>query len=151
MDNRRTLIAVIDKDRGIGELYSLELSDRGYEVVAASNVESAEEFVARSKPDLVLLDPYAASEYRWDILAEIRGRNVELPILICLPFRMAPDDRHVRDADGCIVKSSDVSGLVSKVQSLLATKVPGRVPVRGERGEIVRENLYHRHDAQRPG
>jgi len=76
-----------------------------------------------------LLDPYDGSEYRWDVLAEIRGRHGKLLIVICLPFEMAPDDRHVGLADGCIIKSSDVSGLASKVQSLLATKVQGRAPV----------------------
>ena len=143
MDERKTVIAIIDEDSGVRHLYSLELSDRGYEVVT-SDVESAEELIARSKPDVALLDPYEGSEYRWDILAEIKGRNAELPVLICLPFEMSMNDQDVGPADGCIIKSFDVSGLASKVQSLLAMQAPGRVPVEDEHGEIVRDKLVPR-------
>jgi len=132
MDERSIVITIIDGDPAVRELYSLELSARGYEVVTG-DVESAEESIARSKPNLVLLDPYDGSHYRWDVLAEIRRQNVELPILICLPFEMFVNDQDVGPADGCIVKSFEVSGLVSRVQSLLATKGPGRVPVKDER------------------
>jgi len=54
-------------------------------------------------------------------------------------FRDVYDRSGCRAADGCIVKSSDVSGLVSKAHSLLAAKAPGRDPVEGKRKEIVRE------------
>ena len=129
MDKRGTLIAIADEDPHLRELYGLELSDRGYEVVAVSDLESTQELIASCKPDLVLLDPYDGNAYRWDVLADIRGRNYEVPILICVPFEMGTDYPHGRYADACIIKSFDVSGLVSKVQLLLGRKAPGRVPV----------------------
>jgi DNA-binding NtrC family response regulator len=122
MDEERTHIAIIDEDPEVRELYGLEFTEAGYEVVGMSDVASAQELIARCEPDVVLLDPYDGRRYRWDVLAEIRDRNVQLPILICLPFEMRPDDPHCGPVDSCVIKSSDVSGLVSKVQSLLATK-----------------------------
>jgi hypothetical protein len=85
--------------------------------------------IAACKPDVVLLDPYDGRRYRWDVLAEIRDRNIRLPILICLPFEMRSDDLHARFVVSCVIKSFDVSGLVSKVRSLLATKAAGRARV----------------------
>jgi DNA-binding response OmpR family regulator len=118
------MIAIIDRDPDIRELYSLELLDAGYEVLSTKDVESAAEFVAVRKPDLVVLDPYDGSKYRWDVVAEIRNRDAHLPVLICFPCEIKPDNLHLGLADDHIIKSSDVSGLVSKMQSLLATKGP---------------------------
>jgi DNA-binding response OmpR family regulator len=129
MDERRTVIAIIDKDHDLIELYSLELLDMGYEVRATSDVESAQELIAACKPDLVLLDPYDGKGYRWDVVAEIRDLNAHLPVLMCLPFEIFPEDYSVRHADCCIIKSFDMSCLVWKVQSLLATKAAGRARV----------------------
>jgi hypothetical protein len=33
------------------------------------------------------MDEKVIVAYRWDVLAEIKGRNVELPVLICLLIR----------------------------------------------------------------
>ena len=55
--------------------------------------------------------------------------SARFSILICLPFEMSVNDQGVGPAHGCIIKSLDISGLVSKVQSLLATKAQGRNPV----------------------
>jgi DNA-binding NtrC family response regulator len=118
----RTRIAIIDKDPSVKELYSLELSDMGYEVLATSDVDSAKELIARCEPDVVLLDPYDGRKYRWDVLAEIRERNPHIPVLVWLPSGIVQKDFRMGPADGFIIKSFDVSDLVSKVQSLLETK-----------------------------
>jgi len=119
MNEQETLIVVIDKDPFLAELYGLELSDMGYEVLTTSDVVSAQELIASCKPDLLLVDPYDGNEYRWDVLAEIRNRYVRLPILVCLPLEILPENHNATHADGYIVKSFDVSSLVWKMQSLL--------------------------------
>lgn len=124
MDQRRTLVAIIDKNPLLTELYRVELSDTGYEVRAENDVEKAAKLISTWKPDLVLIDPYDGNNYRWDVLTEIRECDVRLPILVCLSFKVLPEQCDVRLADGCIIKSFDVSGLVSEVQTLLAMKGP---------------------------
>ena len=45
LDNRRTRIAIIDKDSDVRELYSIELAETGYEVVDTSDVASVQELI----------------------------------------------------------------------------------------------------------
>jgi CheY-like chemotaxis protein len=77
-------VLIVDESPGIRELYRLELADRGYEVVAAGNVEGAEETVGRENPDLIVFDPWAKGRYAWDAVSRIKERHCLLPLPLCL-------------------------------------------------------------------
>lgn len=122
-DGKQTVM-IIDENWGIRELYRLELADRGYGVVTAGDAAAAEGAVSRSKPDLIVFDPWMDGRYRWDLLMRVRGRNPSIPVLVCLAFGTALPDWPARLADCFIVKSSSTRDLLQKVGDILETGKP---------------------------
>jgi DNA-binding response OmpR family regulator len=64
MQNYRPLVLIIDENRWIRELYTIERAERGYEVVAIGDVAFADEMIVTAEPDLVLVDPHTKGKCR---------------------------------------------------------------------------------------
>jgi DNA-binding response OmpR family regulator len=119
LENHRSLIMVIDNNSGIREFYCAELSEQGYEVIATGEFSRAAEMIEKSKPDLVLIDPFTEGENRWDVLADIKNGIHHVPVLLCLAFAVDDNSSLLALADGCVIKSSCTADLISKVELLL--------------------------------
>lgn len=112
---------IIDENPGVRKFYSYELNDMGYRVLCAENASVAEKLIASIIPDIILLDPWIDGEFRWNILSNIKKRNARIPVLLCMTLeRPAPE--HLALADGFIVKSALIGGLVQKMEEILKLK-----------------------------
>lgn len=125
MAKRKQRVLIIDENAWAREYFELELADRGYDIITAGGVDIGEKIIAAWKPDLILLDPYIGNEYRWDVLTGIRDRNIDTPVLLCLPFRLFEDDGHVGQVYDCWVKSFYTTDLISKMEALLSVTNTG--------------------------
>lgn len=120
--DRKPTVIIIDGNTGIRELYAAELTDRGYDVVAMGYAAIVEETISRSKPDLIILDPWIGGEYRWDVLRSIKEGHPLMPVLICLAFDAPCDFTGL--AEGIVVKSSFTADLLLKVEQITQARKP---------------------------
>lgn len=81
-------ILIVDDDQALRQLYSIELSNRYYDVVSATNGEEGVEKVKSEKPDLVLLDIMMPKMDGIMALSKIRQDPTlkDLPILMLTNF-----------------------------------------------------------------
>jgi DNA-binding response OmpR family regulator len=122
---------IIDNNSGVRELYRTELSERGYEVITTGDITRAVEMIEKSKPDLVLVDPFTEGENRWDVLADIKSGIHHVPVLLCLAFAVDDNSSLLALADGYVVKSCCTADLISKVELLLKRCSPEGFKRRG--------------------
>ena len=98
----------------------------GHWVVRLRDAESARGYLNNSKPDLVLLDPYLNGFDGWDVLHDIKTRYPYLPVLIVTASGSYKNGSGGSQADGYMVKSSDLSELKLKIK--IAMKGKGEFP-----------------------
>jgi len=88
-------IVVADDELRIRMLYEEVLSEMGYEVHSAKDGNEAWEFFQKYDPDLVILDVKMPGMHGFDVLERIRGRNPNVPILICSAYPKLGNDPYV--------------------------------------------------------
>ena len=81
---RQSTILVVDDDPNIRELLTQELTEAGYQVVAATNGREALAAVRRQQPDLVVLDVMMPEMNGFDVAAVLKNdpQTMEIPIVI---------------------------------------------------------------------
>jgi len=77
------------------------------------------EFIARERPDLVVMDVKLGIHNSLDLLQEIRNRYYQLPIILCTGYPLFQSDLKTIAADYYVLKSSDLSELKTKIKSAL--------------------------------
>lgn len=103
-------ILIIDDQPYLQELFTQEFMDDGYNVVCVRDVESAKVHLNASKPDLVLLDLYLDGFEGWDLLSEIKNKDLDVPVIIVTAYDSYLDDPRVSQADGYVIKGFDAIG-----------------------------------------
>lgn len=121
-----TRILVVDDETSIRLLYTQELADEGYEVVAAATIEEAVEKLQGAPFDLVVLDIKLKSESGLELLQRIVKEQHDLPVILSTAFSCYRDDFSAWLADGYVVKSSDLTELKDEITRVLAKKRAGR-------------------------
>lgn len=143
-------ILVIEDDRKTAGFLRKGLSEAGFVVDVAENAEEGLFQVSSSSYDVVLLDVMLPDKEGWWVLAEMRRRGLQLPV-ICLTARGSVPDR-VKGlelgADDYVVKPFAFSELLARLRAVLR-----RTPE--PRDEVIRvadlEVDLTRHRATRAG
>ena len=78
--------------------------DEGHRVRSVSDTESLAAFLRNSKPDLVLLDLYLGGFEGWDILADIKEKYPQMPVIIVTAYDTFAEDLRLSRAEGYVVK-----------------------------------------------
>ncbi|MEQ5833550.1 ATP-binding protein [Marinobacter sp. NFXS9] len=114
-------IAVIDDESSHRQLIRAMLSPLGFEILEIDNSLSALQTVEREKPDLVLLDISMPGFTGWEILDQIRGARLELPVVMVSAD--ASEGRHQLQSpplyDGYVVKPVRLNLLLDRIGELL--------------------------------
>lgn len=102
-------------------LLQVFLESEGFEVEVADNGNSALNCLARSRPDLILLDVMMPGMNGLEVTQEIRSSNQTLPILLI----SAHDKAQIQSgldagANGYLQKPIDFSQLLSRIEALTA-------------------------------
>jgi DNA-binding response OmpR family regulator len=81
-------VLVVDDERAVREVVRVSLESAGHRVLLAGNVAEARALFAERGPELdaILLDLSLGSESSDRLLAEIRARASELPVLVTSGF-----------------------------------------------------------------
>ena len=112
-------LLIVDDERDIRRLYSLVLSEEGYEVDTAASALEAEQKLKGNNYDLVLLDIMLKNENGLDLLKNILRDRHDLPVVLCSAFSCYKHDFTSWLAHGYVVKSSDSQELVDEVARVL--------------------------------
>jgi len=115
-------ILVIEDDWAVRELFAVELTSEGYNVVSIGEVESIKDKIESSRPDLVLLDIYRKGKDRWDVLNDIKKEDPRLSAIIVTAFDNYRNDPRLLLADGYVIKSSYFDDLKQKIREVLQRK-----------------------------
>lgn len=116
-----TRILVVEDERNLALGLRANLEVEGYEVTVAGSGEAALAEAARHPPDLVVLDLMLPGMDGYDVLAALRSRGSDAPVLV-LSARAEEIDK-VRGfragADDYVTKPFGVMELLLRIQALL--------------------------------
>lgn len=112
-------VLVVDDEKSIRALCSVELTDEGYDVVTAGDRKSAMEAISSEKPAAVILDIRMDDCDGLDLLQEIRNVYPSIPIILNTAYDSYREDVKSVAADSYVVKSYDLAELKSKLAELL--------------------------------
>src|SRR5215475_13293364 len=137
-DRRRPLCAVVEDDVTMRHLVMNYLEEHDIRAVAASRRDEVAALLARSEPDLVILDLRLGQEDGLDLLREIRSHS-DIPIIITTGDRRDEIDRVVGlelGADDYITKPFSLRELLARIRAVLRRREAGRAVSRldSERG-----------------
>ncbi|WP_045216677.1 response regulator [Desulfonatronovibrio magnus] len=113
-------ILVVDDELHIRMLYQEEFESIGYKVFTSDGTEEILQIVDKVQPDLVVLDIKLGHDRSGlDLLQEIRSQDQELPVILCTAYDSFQHDLKSIAADHYVVKSVDLTELISKVKKVL--------------------------------
>jgi DNA-binding response OmpR family regulator len=114
-------ILIVEDDPTIGRFVELELAHAGHEVVRCTDGESALESLDDPTPDLVILDLMLPGADGVEIAKSIRGRGLNMPILMLTARAETQDVVTGFDAgaDDYLRKPFEIPELLSRVRALL--------------------------------
>lgn len=126
-------ILVVDDDREIVRLLRGYLSQSGFEVLTATNGETALHTLRREKPDLLLLDLMLPDRDGWDLTRLIRSDNsLAATPIIMLTARVEDTDKILGlelGADDYMTKPFNPREVVARARALLRrTQAGGHTP-----------------------
>jgi len=117
---KHPLILVVDDEESILKLLRVNLGRDGYELVTASNGESALELLQERRPDLVILDIMMPGLDGFQVLGLIRQRsNVPVIMLTARGERTTLRDALVLGADDYVTKPFSMSVLAARIKAKL--------------------------------
>ena len=112
-------ILVVDDEENIRMLIEGELMDEGYDVITACSGEEALAVFDADTPDLITLDIKMPGMGGKAALSAIREKDPSVPVIMLTAYSEFKSDFDIWAADAYVTKSSDLSGLKSKVKYLL--------------------------------
>ena len=113
-------ILVVDDEKRIVEIVKAYLERDGFQVLIAYDGKTALETVAKSQPDLVILDLMLPEINGWDVCRRLR-KDSDVPIIM-LTARDDTTDKIIGlelGADDYVTKPFDPKELVSRVKAVL--------------------------------
>jgi DNA-binding response OmpR family regulator len=116
-------ILIVDDEEHIRSLYSVELTEAGYEVITAETGHMLLERIEKEKPDLVVLDIKMVDYNGLDLLQDIRNKFYDLPVVLCTAYDTYKEDMMSIAADFYVIKSFDLTELKNKIIMALEAKV----------------------------
>jgi DNA-binding NtrC family response regulator len=131
----RPHVVVVDDEADMCELISLRLEHHGYRVSAEHDARGAYDLLDHQPIDLMLLDLRLENENGLDVLAEVRKRGDDLPVIILTAhgtIELAVEATKL-GAYGFLTKPFDDAELVTKI----AGGVAHRRSQRGEPGSAL--------------
>ncbi len=120
MDSAVKSILVVDDERDICDLLSLELIDQGFTYFIAHSVAEAVKILKNSPVDLVITDIRMPHKSGIDLLHELRLTNRKLPVVFMTGFSDLSEAEAMRmGASAVVAKPFEMSEMVKVCASLL--------------------------------
>ncbi len=120
-----TKILLVEDNEMNRDMLTRRLERKGFSIETASDGEEALQMIAKSIPDLVLMDMNLPIRNGWSTCRELRAHQTtqSLPVIALTAHAMAGDEQKALDS-GCndyATKPIDFPLLLAKINKLLAT------------------------------
>ena len=128
-ERRSAVCLVVEDDSTLRHLVTNYLEDHDIRAVSASRRDEVSGLLARSEPDLVVLDLRLGQEDGLDLLRDIRAQS-DVPIIITTGQRRDEIDRVVGlelGADDYITKPFGLRELLARIRAVLRRREAGQV------------------------
>ncbi|PIS40663.1 MAG: response regulator [Candidatus Kerfeldbacteria bacterium CG08_land_8_20_14_0_20_43_14] len=124
MPKSKPVVALIEDDLMIGEMYKAKFAKNGFEIQIATDGAAGLELVKKIKPDIILLDIIMPKLDGFEVLKQLRGNPdfKKTPVVMLTNLGQEEDMKKGRDlgATDYFVKTNFIpSAIVDKVKSLL--------------------------------
>ncbi len=124
MTRKPFTILVADDEENIRLLYSEELEEEGYKVIAAADGEEALSKVVELKPDLVIMDIKMPGISGVDALIKIKEIDRNLPVILCSAYSDYKQDFSTWASDAYVVKAANLDELKKAIAEVLSKRYP---------------------------
>ena len=121
-------VLVVEDDRSLREGLAMNFRLRGYRVLAAADGEEGLRMAFDGRPDVVVLDLMLPGVDGLELLAELRGREVTVPVLILSARDWLHDKVRGLEigADDYLTKPFQLPELLARVEALLRRRRAAR-------------------------
>jgi DNA-binding response OmpR family regulator len=107
---------VVEDEQHLLDLYTDELTDAGFRVRSVVSGRDALEWVRKERPRVVVLDIKLADMEGLKVLEEIKDYDRTIAVILNSAYAVYKGDFSSWMADDYVVKSSNISELISKVK-----------------------------------
>jgi DNA-binding response OmpR family regulator len=123
---REQTILVVEDDRALREGLAMNFRLRGWRVLLAADGDEGMRAAFDDRPDLIVLDLMLPGFNGMEILAELRLRGVDVPVLILSARdRLQDKVRGLREgADDYLAKPFELPELIARVEAMLRRRRP---------------------------
>ena len=115
-------ILLVEDDRNHRLLYEQELRSEGYEIVTATDGKDALKIVQEQPLDLVVMDINMPKMGGIETMDKILSNHKNIPIIINTGYSSNEYNSMTLAADAYIVKSSDLTELINKIEEIIINK-----------------------------
>lgn len=112
-------ILVADDEEAILLLYTEELSEEGYEVLACRKGSVLMDLIETEHPELLVLDICLGPDDGLDLLREIKRKHNGMPVILCSAYECFKNDIRSARADDFVLKGSSLEELKKKIRKIL--------------------------------
>lgn len=117
----KTLL-VVDDEKHVRMLYKEVLEKEGYRTLFTENGEKVFGIIKNEQIDLVILDMKMPEVNGVDVLKRLVSTKSHPPVLINSAYPGYMEDHHCWAAEDYIIKSSDCTELLNKIDKVLKKK-----------------------------
>ncbi len=115
-------VLLVEDDANENILYEQALTGEGYRVFSAHSGLEALDLMKRASPDLAVIDISMPGMDGIELMNRILATNHRLPVILNTAYSSYQEDFRAWSADACVVKSSDLSCLLTTVKRVLEAR-----------------------------
>lgn len=121
MNNEKRTILIAEDDLAILTGLSMSLRYEGFEILQAQDGRAALQKAVDEKPDLIVLDVMMPLMNGFEVLEELRGRGLGIPVVVLSAKGLEPDKIMGLNlgADDYVVKPFGLQELVARIRAVL--------------------------------
>ncbi|MGI8971070.1 MAG: response regulator [Dehalococcoidia bacterium] len=115
-------ILVVDDDLDLRLILDEFLTSEGYSVATAATGEEAFTRIDEQRPDLLLLDLAMPGKAGWDVIADAREAEINIPIVLMTGQYEAKMEAELCGAAGALAKPFELESVLAVVRQWTAQK-----------------------------